>query len=75
MGLIQNEFVFLKKIANFRLVVGTRFSKLERIGINLNNIEITIVMGLIRNEFVCLKKMANFHIALEHDFQSWKESE
>ena len=35
MGLIRNEFVCLKKVANFCLAVGTRFSKLERIGIIL----------------------------------------
>ena len=51
-------------MANFPLVVGIRFSKLERIGINLNNIGITVMMGLIRNEFVCLKKVANFRLVV-----------
>ena len=76
MGLIRNEFVCLKKVTNFCFIVGIRFSKLERIGIILETNHGSDGFNPERIRlFVCLKKMANFHIALEHDFQSWKESE
>ena len=65
MGLIRNKFVCLKKVANFYLAVGTRFSKLERIGIILetNHGSDGFNPEQVRL-FVCLKKVANFRLVI-----------